>query len=247
MTIDDDTLGAYLHGELDGDARAELEATLAADGALRDRLERQRALVQRLRAAYEGVVREAPPGRLIDTVHRKRAAGPRVKTARRRGQWYGRPQPWRQWGALAASLLIGVLLGRFAFPGFSSARDGGTAYVRAGDGLATALSRQLASAAPTQPDLPRIGITFRNRSNEYCRTFSVAGRGAQPATAGLACGRGQAWRIDVLAPAPAASGEYRMAGSELPASVLQAVDAVRVGAPLDAQAERTARDGGWVR
>jgi hypothetical protein len=60
------------------------------------------------------------------------------------------------------------------------------------------------------------------------------------ATAGLACRMGGGWKVPVLAQgvrAPAADGEYRQAGSEMPAAVLEAIDAAPSAArPLDASA-----------
>jgi hypothetical protein len=39
--------------------------------------------------------------------------------------------------------------------------------------------------------------------------------------------------------------EYRTAGSDTPGAVLAAVDSLIAGDPLDAAAERAARDSGW--
>ena len=241
MIIDDTTLAAYLDGELDSDARVELEAVLATDPALREWLERERTLTQRLRAAFDDVLHEPPPARLIAAAKGHAAPGMRLRARRWPRSSASPAWSWSRWGALAASLAIGVLVGYGAPYMTGAGHSADEAPLMARGTLATALSRQLASAAPAQPGAPRIGLTFRNHANQYCRTFTVTGY------AGLACAHGREWRIEALAQAPATSGEFRMAASALPASVLQAVDANIDGAPLDAPAEQAARDSGWRR
>jgi hypothetical protein len=53
--------------------------------------------------------------------------------------------------------------------------------------------------------------------------------------------------VPVLADSVAQPGVYRQAGADLPAAVLDAVDARIVGATLDAAGERAARERGWER
>src|SRR5665213_2441652 len=61
----DEILIAYLDGELvDGERRAVMQA-LAADGALRAHAERLNDGARLIRAAYDGVLRESVPERLI--------------------------------------------------------------------------------------------------------------------------------------------------------------------------------------
>src|SRR5205807_4164444 len=134
---------------------------------------------------------------------------------------------WPQGGAIAASLVGGVLLGPLllrapagpAGPALVT-RDG---QVLASGALARALSEQLASHQP--PGAPvQIGVSFRARNGDYCRTFVLR---EHSALAGLACRGPEAWRLEVLARTaarpPAAAG-YRPAGSALPASVARTLD-----------------------
>ena len=64
MPVSDETLMAWLDGELDQAARSDVEAALAADAALRERLERQRRLRARLAAHYGPVAEQPVPARL---------------------------------------------------------------------------------------------------------------------------------------------------------------------------------------
>jgi hypothetical protein len=138
---------------------------------------------------------------------------------------------------MAACLVVGVLAGRMVVPppGPLVPRDG--ALVAHGE-LARALSTQLAA----QDGPVKVGLSFRAADGRYCRTF----RDAPERLAGLACRRGDAWAAEVTAAlAPAASPDYRTAGSETPPAVLATVDRLIAGAPLDAAQERAARDRGW--
>lgn len=254
MNISDETLMAYVDGELDAAARAALEAALAVDPALATRLARQQALVGQLRAAFDSVLEEPLPPRLLavarTTGNAAAAEQPRLADFRTRssgGVMSPRHWSWPQWGALAASLIVGVLAG-YVLPRHAPAglvAENGR--LIAHGALANALSEQLASEPPDQTAPLRVGLSFRAKAGDYCRTFTLAGTG-EPPLAGLACKEGPDWRIRILAQAEtAANVDYRMAASTLPQSVLRMVDDSIAGSPLDATAERAARDDGWRR
>jgi hypothetical protein len=141
---------------------------------------------------------------------------------------------------------VGVLIGRawLLHSGPASvpvtSRDG---QLVANGVLARALSDQLASQ--TEPTPVSIGLTFKARSGEYCRTFTVH----EPTSlAGLACREHDDWRVQVLAQTaaqPEGSATLRQAGSATPKLVLQAVEDNIAGDPLDAHAEAAARDKSW--
>jgi anti-sigma factor RsiW len=152
---------------------------------------------------------------------------------------------WPQWGAMAASLVIGAVIGHVALksPELSSiaSRNG---HLVAQGGLADALSTQLASAQPTNAPV-QIGTSFKNKDGAFCRTFVL--HEGDP-VGGLACRAGDAWNVHTLARAettPGGDGGYRPAGSEMPAAVRDAVEAQIAGDPLDAGAEAQAKSSGW--
>jgi hypothetical protein len=111
--------------------------------------------------------------------------------------------------------------------------------------LAQALSDQLASTQT--PDSPvKIGVSFKSKTGDYCRTFTLH---ESTALAGLACRDHDDWRVQVLAQSENNStdtnGSYRQAGTDMPRSVLQAVDETIAGDPLDAHAEAAAKEHKW--
>jgi hypothetical protein len=92
----------------------------------------------------------------------------------------------------------------------------------------------------------QIGVSFRARSGDYCRTFVLREKSA---LAGLACREHGNWRLEALAvgESAAAGSGYRAAGSALPPAVAGTVDALIAGEPLDARAEAAAREHNWSR
>lgn len=219
----EERLIAYVDGELSAADRTLFEAELAADPSLAAQVEQQRRLRERIAAAYAPVVGEPVPERLAAT----------ALAANDRGGF--RPM---HWAAVAAALVAGVLLG-FAAPhdrGGLTVRDG---VVTARADLADALDRRLASESGPI----RVGLSFRDGQGAYCRTF----QSDPDRLAGLACrddGRWVARTTTAWAAAP--SPEYRTAGADIPPAVLASVDELIAGEPLDATAERAARDRNWT-
>lgn len=245
MNFSDEILMAYADDELDPRTRAAVDAAMAADPEIARRVEQHKALRATLRSSFGKVLDEPVPEHLVTaarTAAAVRREGNVVPLHRKPVRRIWSPA---QWGALAASLVIGALLGqawvRSSAPGPIVARNG---ELRASGTLERALSGQLASnqtaTAPVQ-----IGLSFRARSGDYCRTFSLREGGS---LAGLACRGDDGWRVRVLAQSASetGTGQYRQAGSAMPRSVLQTVDEEIAGEPLDARAEADARNRGWA-
>jgi hypothetical protein len=245
VTFPDEVLMAYADDELDARTRASVDAAMASDPEIARRIARHKALRNRVHSAFNGVLDEPVPARLLQAA-RTEPAGSRMATvvplARRQVRRWG----WPQWTAIAASLIAGLIAGRVALLP-SSTRDPivmKAGHLLASGSLATALSDQLAAdqtaAAPV-----RMGVSFRSKSGEYCRTFTLS----QPvALAGIACRAPEGWQLGVLARVGAAgegSGNYRQAASSLPPAVVAAVSNQIAGEPLDARAEAAARGRHW--
>jgi hypothetical protein len=254
MTIPDEMLAAYVDGELEAAERARIEQAMALDSQLAQRVAQQRALRDRLRGAYDGVLQEAVPQRLLQAAKLGAPSGPaqvidlaRVRALRsRRGP--GRRQMKVRRYSIAASLVVGLLAGaliqRLSAPAALTELHDGSLLARGA--LARALNEQLTGSAPASAAV-RIGLTFRSRSGNYCRTFALSGGHA---VAGLACRDQEQWQLTNLVgtegPGGGASGQnLRMATSNLPPALLQAVNEHISGEPLNAAAEAKARTSGW--
>jgi hypothetical protein len=170
---------------------------------------------ERLQAALR------PPAQVIDFAAAKRA----------------RSMPaLAQWAAMAATLAIGIFVGTRVPQGTDAPVEaqGGRLYAAAA--VNRALDSQLASA-PTGD--VRIGLTYRDEAGEICRTFTAT------AASGLACRNGGRWQMKGLFAAPEGQGSsYRMAAGMDP-NLAVLVDSTMSGEPLDAAAEKAARDKGW--
>jgi len=243
MKFSDEMLMAYADGELDLVARAEIEATMAVDPEVRRAVERHRALAAKVRSAYQGVLDEPVPAKLASLAAAPVAAPVVELSAERAARRAPRAAPLRwgvpQWAAMAASVALGVMVGVFAMRGPGAPFEETAAGLVARGELDAALTQQLAGSVGT--GATQVGITFRDRSGAYCRTFHLQ---QEAPLAGLACRGGDEWRVQVVAAAPAEEGVLRPAAA-MPAAVLQAVDSAIDGEALDAQAEAAARDSGW--
>jgi hypothetical protein len=251
MTVSDETLMAYADGEVDAATRAIIEAAMRDDPEVARRIARHRALRKAMRGAFSAVIDEPVPQRLIDAARGAPVsdvadlAGARdaaVRKAPRRGLSGWQP------AAMAASLLVGVALGYLGWHGSSSntlVNTGPSGVLVAGAGLAEALSSQL--SADRSPGLvATTGLSFRAKSGDYCRTFSLTGTNA---SSGLACREGSSWKIRVLAQSPqttANSAAFRPAASADSPVVRAAVEESIDGEPLDRAGEIAARREKWA-
>lgn len=237
--IEDELLIAYADGECGEADRAHVERALANDPALRERLERHRRLAARLNAHY-GPVAEAPvPDRLADLLRKQEADVIDFAAAREAKEQRRRLRGWGQWGAIAASLAVGVLAGQLALPSRGGVVESRQGVLIARGELAKALDVQLASAQPDAAKV-RIGVSFRDRAGQYCRSFQAG------VLAGIGCRSADGWTLPVThaADEAAANGGYRQAGSG-DALVMQAATAMMQGEALDPETERKVRDKGW--
>ena len=242
MTLSDETLMAYVDGELDATTRAEVEAAMLRNPELAQRVARQKALRGRVRLAFQRVLDEPVPERLLAAARADRRDN-NVVPLRRKPQ---RSWSWREWSAMAASLVLGIIGSQIAMHFSDSttmlASRGGT--VTAQGVLSRALSGQLAADQTAKAPV-QIGVSFRSRAGDYCRTFSLRDSSE---LAGMACRQGEDWRVQVLARGETVTnGAYRQAGSALPKAVWQAVEETISGDPLDAQGEAEAKGKGWRR
>lgn len=248
----DEDLMAFADGQLQGERAARLAEAVAADAALRERVQALQAQRRRVAAAFADVLDEPVPDRLsallappavvdLAAERQRRATPPPLATPAAR-----RPSSWLQWGGMAASLVLGVLLG-WQIGGPRGA--GGEALLAESDGQVVAgarLARVLEGHAGGDAAAAGVSVplSFVARDGRYCRAFSVE------RVAGLACRDATQWSVQTtVASQAAADGQagMRQAATALPAALLEAIDERIEGAALSAEQERAARDRGWRR
>jgi anti-sigma factor RsiW len=254
MTISDETLMAYADGELDAAERAAVESAMREDPRIEERVAAHRTLRRKVQAAYSAELSEGIPERLLSAARGAASTqGSKVvnlqdaRAAMERSKPHARPLPtqWRTAGTIAASVIAGVGLGFFMWGHTESPlmRSAGGSLVARGQ-LAKALSNQLA-AEQSRISAVQIGVSFRAKSGDYCRTFALSGA---VSPSGLACRHGGEWQVQTLTqePGTVAGPDYRTAGSAMSATILNLVEGQISGEPLDQAGERAARERGWT-
>jgi hypothetical protein len=231
MSFDPEIIMAYVDGELDLVTAKRIEKAMESDPALASRVAAERALRSRLAARFDAILDEDVPERLTATL-----ANVDTSFVGRQKRGHGHLGfGAAQWGAIAASLVLGLFAGKTYFPSTQGniGERGGALIAQAG--LRSALDTQLASSQPTNA-ATRIGITFRNRDGAICRTFDGQ------ALSGIACRGGEDWRLVQTISGNGEKGDYRQAAS---GEIAEAASAMMAGDALDAEAERVALERNW--
>ncbi len=232
MSFDPATIAAFVDGELDDLTARRIERDAENDPALAAEIARHRALQTQLQAHYAPVIDEAVPERLrallatstkVDASLAVRREAKRVRFA---------PV---HWGAIAASLALGLALGLRPWMPPASVTEANGTIIAAGP-LADALNRQLASSQSTNAAV-RIGLSFEDKAGRYCRSFE------SKSLNGIGCRGDGGWHLERTIQGQTGT-DYRQASS---GELAAAAAAMMTGDPLDAAAERQARDKGWAR
>ena len=233
MSVERETLMAYVDGELTPVEAAKVAGQIDADPALAAYVAQQQALKARLKADFAAILSDPLPSRIENLI--LNAPVPNARKPARAP--FAFSFSWLQAGALAAAVAAGILIAPLFGKSATIVSEGGR--ILAKGPLAQALSVALASEQ-TADQAIRIGVTFRNTSGAVCRSF------AEVQSAGIACRDGGQWRVAALSAAEAANaGLYQPAASAMPPAVRDTMASLIDGAPFDAAAERAARDAGW--
>ena len=127
MTFSEETLMAYADNELDAQTRAAVEAAMAKDPEIARRIAQHKALRGKVRLAFDNVIEEPTPQRLINAargVPAVRREGNVIPLRRKAPP----PRAWPQWASIAASLVVGVIIGQAVLRGSGNSavtsRDG---------------------------------------------------------------------------------------------------------------------------
>ena len=260
MSFSDETLIAYADGALDQQTRLLIESAMRHDSSLVRR-------VARLRAARDDSVyadqhnpsaiharRGANVVQLATIRAQRLAAQQALRKATTRRRW-----GWLEWSALALVMVLGLAAGKFGLarwqPGWLGDRTPPPTEVASRNGLlvaqgrlAASLSQQLGGSAPQADTDVRVGLSFLSNEGTYCRSFTLVGMTQD--LVGLACRANEEWRVPVMVQnvrPMATMGTYRMAGTEMPTAVLEAIDQRIVGGMLDTRAELEALRRNWQR
>lgn len=228
MTYDRAMIAAYVDGELDLVSAKRIEKAMAEDTGLAQAVEAERALRAKLSAHFDPVAAEPVPNRLAALL----AGNISSLSERRIAKWY---QPSAmQWGAMAASLVVGLIIGGTALNQDAGyVRDDGGQVIASG-ALAEALDTQLASTQAPSAKV-RIGTSFANADGQYCRTFESA------SLDGIACNSDGNWQLRRTMSGGGAS-DYRQASA---GKLAEAAAAMMADDPLDAAAEKAAVEADW--
>lgn len=230
MNFDPEIVMAYVDGEVDLVTAKRIEKAMETDAALAARVEAERALRAKLAAHFDPVAADPVPDRLTAMLASVDTSLSDRREAKVRRFGFGPAQ----WGAIAASLALGLLVGQFGMGtgGPVASRDG---TLVASGALDKALDTQLAATQPGDAPV-RIGLTFKDGGGATCRTFEEA------AVSGIACRSDDGWQLRQTLSGEAAKTDYRQAGSP---EIAEAASRMMAGAPFDAAAEKAARESGW--
>ncbi len=238
--ISDETFFAWLDNELPEHEAAIVAEAVKNDSGLRAKAEAHRALSSQLREAFDPILQQSVPDSLSMLIRRDADVIDFSAALNARQKWQSvvsKIAPWQNWGALAATLVIGLVGGTLLRAPNGTIVTTQSGRLVANADLDSALNTQLASSQDTR-EVVRIGVTYHTKDGVICRSFAAS------AASGVACRSEGAWQIRGLFPSSAAAGgDYRMAGES--DQVANLIDSTIVGEPLDAADESAARDRQW--
>jgi len=235
--IDAETLMAYADGELSPIEARRVERAIAADPMLKEQVDAHRKLRAMLANGFAPLMDSPVPDRLASLLNQAPVTDLAQARASRAAR-IGRSMAWRGWGtgmAIAASLIVGILIGGLGKDG--PVTSSGGALIASGS-LSRTLDTQLASAQGAGSPV-RVLATFRNQQGAVCRSFTGA------ALSGIACHGDNGWQLHETRSGVAGQGtQYQQAGSA-DAALMADAQAMMTGDPFDADAEAKARAQGW--
>jgi len=246
-----EVLDAFIDGQLPPEEATRVAALLPNHADLQAYVARQQALRSHLDAAFAPIVAAAVPELLLQSVRQTR-----ISTLSKASSgfeawrsWFSKGSSWRPAipaaAALALGLVVGIAIDRPSDSELRFFQNASTGEVVARGELVHALNEQLASE-DNRVGTARVGLSFRNKNGEDCRTFSLSG--ATNSTSGVACRAGDSWVVAAMVSTgaqPSPGAPYQMAGSAMPSVIRNVVNEMIAGAPFDAAAERAARQSHW--
>ena len=188
MQLDDETLIAYVDGEVDQAEAARVETAMGADPLVADQVRALRAGATALRAAFGEPMRDDVPDRLIAAVNdgfaERAGRGPGGTTGGGPAGWFARQPVFTSMAASVAILVMG-LAGAYVFAErhveerlarLEAYRETDQRMIEAAIGLALEKNVSGMPANWSNPDSGSSGRvepirTFRNSGGQWCREY----------------------------------------------------------------------------
>lgn len=269
MTFDDDTLIAYLDGQLPETGYGPLEQALKDDAALRTRLQALAESSELARRAFDPVLLEPVPPQLIAAIWqapdpRARAASPKSNSPRVQGMtgWTTPLRPWlgwgtgrRAWSALASVVVLG--LGAVIGWQWLAPSDDTHWALRQGETVANQSLALALDVSPSGRVLRTAGgsvellASFEQAGGGHCREFNRNSPDGRRDELGIACRTAEgAWQLDFLAaeqrPADRGAGGYQTASDRQHGAADAFLSARVQGPALDEAEEKALIERGWA-
>jgi hypothetical protein len=240
MKYNDETLSAWIDGELDEQQADEIATEARGDSALAARIAAMRAADRALHDALDGAL-GLVPSTLSTQLHgaaRTNVIGFKPRRA---------APTHREWTRIAAAGAIAFAVGGVVMNkvdggqplSIVTAADGG---LQAGPALAVALARAH-SGERSSADRSRVTILarFQAADSRYCREFHLdLGRNGADA---VACHEASGWQIEGWSAAPRSVGGFQTAAG--PSAMAATIDRLGTRAMLDRSGENKAIIAGW--
>ena len=254
--LTDETLVAYVDGELSAEEAAKVEQALQTDQRVREAVQVFRVTADWSRRAYDEVLHEPVPDRLISAASGEgeiaTPPAPVQATAPRR-----RMAGLAMAASIALAVGIGGGFGLFQLTGSGDAGASGPLMVGTVDGsgalhlaLESATSGTLIAADNGGNVMPL--TTFQGRDGRHCREFQAvtAGPAGLSAAFGIACRQpGGSWHVEAVGAPPAIGSagpdRYQQAAgtNDDPMQVL--IDAMSETGTISLEEEAALLAGGW--
>lgn len=253
--ISDEALVAYVDGELSVEEAAEVEKALETDQRVREAVQMFRDTADWSRRAYDDVLHEPVPDRLIDAASGKDVPPVHADTR------HEAPRSRIAGLAMAASIALAVGLGGgfglFQLLGSSGGEAAGPLLVGTVDGsgalhlaLESAVTGTLIANGEGGNVMPL--TTFVDREGRYCREFQAVASNPDGLSAsfGIAC-RQEAgpWRVEAIgtpASAPAAAPDrFETAGGATGDPMQVLIEAMSDSGPISLEDEAALLANGW--
>lgn len=263
--LDEETLMAYVDGELDPRRAAEVEALLVEDPEARATVRIFQESAARVREAFDPILREPVPERLLRAVNAPATGKVGDIRLARRGAW-SRFWPQTAWAqAAAVALLVGAGAGYLTAQWRLDALEP-AARVAVSDALLHEALETTASGATFARQEPDTGVgreilpllTFRDEGGRFCREFesSFVVADARQISYGVACRERGAWQpqallaqpLVALAPGDPATdpSQYVPAMGGTIAGFDAIIEQIMVDEPLNPEEEAALIDRGWI-